>query len=66
MRIPFVSFHEMHKEIEDEIFSKFREVYQKNWYIQGSEVEDFESEFAAYMGSACCVGVGNGLDALYL
>ena len=66
MRIPFVSFHEMHKEIEDEIFSKFREVYQKNWYIQGSEVEVFESEFAAYMGSACCVGVGNGLDALYL
>lgn len=66
MRIPFVSFEKMHKEIEEEIYFKFREVYQRNWYIQGQEVNDFESEFATYMGSACCVGVGNGLDALYL
>ncbi len=66
MRIPFVSFEEMHKEIEEEIYSKFREVYQRNWYIQGAEVKEFESEFAAYMERDYCVGVGNGLDALYL
>lgn len=66
MRIPFVSFEKMHKEIEEEIYSKFRKVYQRNWYIQGREVDEFEKEFAAYMGSTYCVGVGNGLDALYL
>src|SRR5215475_8693916 len=36
------------------------------WYILGPEVEAFEQEFAAYCGAAHCVGVGNGLDALFL
>src|SRR5512137_386847 len=36
------------------------------WYILGSEVEAFETEFARYCGADYCVGVGNGLDALHL
>lgn len=35
-------------------------------YILGREVDAFEEEFAAYVGSKYCVGVGNGLDALRL
>lgn len=66
MKIPFVSFEAMHREIADEITAKFREVYEKNWFIQGPEVEQFEEEFAAYCGAKYCVGVGNGLDALFL
>ena len=34
--------------------------------ILGSELETFESEFAAYCGAGQCIGVGNGLDALHL
>jgi len=34
------------------------------WYIRGNEVEQFENEFAAYVGTAHCIGTGNGLDAL--
>ena len=34
------------------------------WYIRGNEVEQFENEFAAYVGTNYCIGVGNGLDAL--
>ncbi|MDE7434623.1 MAG: DegT/DnrJ/EryC1/StrS family aminotransferase [Lachnospiraceae bacterium] len=66
MKIPFVSFEVMHREISDEITEKFREVYERNWFIQGQELESFEQEFAAYCGVKYCVGVGNGLDALYL
>lgn len=66
MKIPFVSFEAMHREIADEITAKFKEVYEKNWFIQGPEVEQFEEEFAAYCGAKYCVGVGNGLDALFL
>lgn len=66
MKIPFVSFEAMHREIADEITAKFREVYSKNWFIQGTEVEKFEEEFASYCGAKYCVGVGNGLDALFL
>ena len=35
-------------------------------YILGAEVTAFESEWAAYVGSAHAVGVGNGTDALEL
>lgn len=66
MKIPFVSFEAMHEEIETSVFEKFQEVYRKNWFIQGSEVEQFEREFATYCGAEYCIGCGNGLDALML
>ena len=66
MRVEFAAFNKMHEEIEDEILAKFKEVYEKNWFIQGSEVEAFEKEFASYCDAKYCVGCGNGLDALFL
>ena len=45
MNIPFVSFEKMHDEIRDEIYGKFQEIYEKNWFIQGTELELFEKEF---------------------
>ncbi len=66
MNIPFASFEPMHKEIEYELLNKFKEVYKKNWFIQGEEVKNFEEEFAAFCDSKYCIGCGNGLDALYL
>lgn len=66
MKIPFVSFEAMHNEISEEAFKKFQEVYNKNWFIQGSEVKQFEEEFAEYCGARYCIGCGNGLDALLL
>lgn len=35
-------------------------------YVLGHEVQAFEEEFAAYLGAAQAVGVGNGTDALAL
>ena len=35
-------------------------------YILGPEVEAFEREFAAFVGTGFCVGVGNGTDAVAL
>ncbi len=35
-------------------------------FILGAEVEAFETEFAAYLGSRYCVTTGNGTDALAL
>ncbi|MBR1817082.1 MAG: DegT/DnrJ/EryC1/StrS family aminotransferase [Lachnospiraceae bacterium] len=66
MNIPFVSFEAMHSEIEDKMLAAFKKVYEKNWFIQGCEVEEFEQEFADYCGAKYCVGCGNGLDALFL
>lgn len=66
MNIPFVSFEKMHEEVRPEMEAKFKEVYTKNWFIQGEELAKFEEEFAAYCGAKYCVGCGNGLDALFL
>lgn len=66
MKVPFVSFEPMHNEIKEEVLNKFKEVYDKNCFILGSEVEAFEKEFAEYCNAENCIGCGNGLDALYL
>ena len=55
-------FFKYQKEFED----KAIEVLRSGWYILGKEVEAFEEEFATYVGTKYSVGVGNGLDALYL
>ena len=44
----------------------FKEVLESGWYILGKNVDDFEEQYAAYCESRFCVGVANGLDALYL
>lgn len=50
----------------DEYEQKALEVLRSGWYVLGSEVESFEREFAAYLGTAHCVGLASGLDALIL
>lgn len=66
MKIPFVSFKPMEKELDKELRGAFERVYTRSWYIEGKEDEDFEKAFAKYCDSEYCVGVGNGLDALFL
>lgn len=44
----------------------FETILQKGYFVLGSEVEQFEQEFAHYCGSRYCVGLNSGLDALTL
>lgn len=66
MKIPFASFEPMHKEIRAELDEAYERVLNCNQYIRGKECEKFENEFAEYCSAKYCVGVANGLDALYL
>ncbi len=66
MKIPFVSFLPMEKELNEEIKNAFERVFRHSWYVEGVEDEAFENAFAQYCGTDYCVGVGNGLDALML
>lgn len=66
MKIPFVSFLPIEKELNDDLRAAFDRVFARSWYIEGVEDEAFENSFAEYCGTQCCVGVGNGLDALIL
>src|SRR5689334_24206701 len=47
-----------------EIESAIRGVVDSGWYIAGARGRAFEEAFAAYCGTAHCIGVGNGTDAL--
>ena len=66
MKIPFVTFKPMEAELDKDIRAAFERVYARSWYIEGVEDEVFEKAFAEYCDSKYCVGVGNGLDALFL
>ena len=64
--IPFLDLGAAYREIQTEIESAVLASLRSGWYIGGQDVEAFEGEFAAYVGTQCCVGVANGLDALHL
>ena len=66
MKIPFVSFRPLEKELDKELREAFERVYTRSWYIEGEEDKLFEHIFAEYCNTKYCVGVGNGLDALFL
>ena len=52
--------------IMDELEAVSAKVIRNGWYILGEEVKLFEEEFAKFIGTNHCIGVGNGLDALIL
>ena len=66
MKVPFSTFERMHREVKKDFLSKFEEVFDKGWFIQGEENKLFEKEFAEWVGTNYSVGVATGLDALYL
>lgn len=66
MKIPFVSFKPMEKELDEQLRGAFTRVFERSWYIEGIEGERFEAKFAEYCEASYCVGCGNGLDALML
>lgn len=66
MKVPFVSFKPLEKELDAALRGAFERVYDRSWYIQGEEGKAFETAFADYCESKYCIGVGNGLDALML
>jgi len=66
MKVPFVSFRPMEKELNTELRNAFDRVLNRSWYIGGQEDDAFERSFASFCGAGYCVGVGNGLDALML
>jgi len=66
MKVPFQDFHQPYVELKEELDAAYRRFMESGWFVLGKETEAFESEYAAYCGSAFTVGVANGLEALHL
>jgi dTDP-4-amino-4,6-dideoxygalactose transaminase len=64
--IPFLDLKNINLKYEPEFKKVFEEVLKSGWFILGKQVEEFETEFAAYCGVKHCISVANGLDALIL
>lgn len=64
--IPFLDLKTPHIELRLQLEAALVRVLDSGWYIQGSELKQFETEFANYCEVEHCIGVGNGLDALHL
>lgn len=64
--VQFLNMRSHYLELKDTLDAAYARVMGSGWYILGEEVEAFEREFAAYVGTRHCVGVGNGLEALQL
>jgi dTDP-4-amino-4,6-dideoxygalactose transaminase len=56
----------MHAALRAELAEFWQKFYDSNWYILGTEVEAFEAAYATFNQTRYCIGVANGLDALYI
>ena len=64
--IEFLPLKRITARYADELHGAASRVIDSGWYLQGSENAEFEKAYAAYTGTAHCVGCANGLDALTL
>ena len=64
MTIKFLDLKKVNAQYADELHEAVRRVVDSGWYLQGKENEQFERNFAEYIGTKHCVGCANGLDAL--
>lgn len=64
--IPFYSLEYQHQALRQQLLEQMTLVLDSNWYVQGTQVNAFEEEFADFCQSGYCVGTSNGLDSLHL
>lgn len=62
--IKFLDLKGVTDKYSNELHEAVKRVVDSGWYLQGNENKVFEENYAKYIGSEYCVGVGNGLDAL--
>jgi len=66
MKIPFLDLRASYLELKDELDEACLRVMDSGWYIFGEEVATFEKDYSVYCEAEHCVGVANGLDALFI
>lgn len=64
--IELISLKKRTKAHSQEILQAINEVFNSGHYILGRQLMLFEHNYAHYIGTEHCVGVGNGLEALTL
>jgi dTDP-4-amino-4,6-dideoxygalactose transaminase len=66
MKVPFGDLRRQYQAMRSEIDQAIHRVLERGWFVLGREVEEFEHEFAAYVGARHAIGVGSGTEAIHL
>ena len=64
--IPLVDLQTQSRLIKEEVLRRIGDVIDGARYILGSEVAEFEREFANYCNVSHCIGMANGTEALHM
>jgi dTDP-3-amino-3,4,6-trideoxy-alpha-D-glucose transaminase len=64
--VPFVALDRQHASLNNELNEAFARLLGSSAFTLGGEVEQFETEFAAYCGTEHCIGIASGTAALIL
>lgn len=62
--IKFLDLNAINRRFEPQLSQTIQEVVQSGRYLRGEQTAGFEKEFAAFIGTKHCIGVGNGTNAL--
>lgn len=65
-KVPLLDLRAHHAPLEKELLAALKAVMDSGVFINGPEVEAFESEVAAYSGAKFGIGVSSGTDALLM
>ena len=66
MKIPFISINSKNHNLSKNIRASFKRVFNSEVFLLGKELENFEKNFAKFIKTKYCLGVGSGTDALEL
>lgn len=66
MQIALVDLKPQYKFLKREINLTFKRICEQSSFIKGNALEEFENNFAKFVGTKYCVGVASGTDALHL
>ncbi|WP_404306580.1 DegT/DnrJ/EryC1/StrS family aminotransferase [Neorhodopirellula lusitana] len=64
--IPLVDLQTQSRAIKEDVLARIGDVIDGARYILGSEVAEFEKQFASYCNVDHCVGMANGTEALHM
>src|SRR5262245_15715410 len=66
MAVPLVDLSRRVATLEADVMARWRALLKQGVLIGGAAIQEFETAFARYCGTAHCVAVANGTDAIEL
>ena len=64
--VKFVDLKAQHDSLQPELDGEISRVIRSSAFVQGADVDAFETNFAQMTGVGHCVSCANGTDALYI